>query len=195
MHNKRLKLDWYLRRSATHQRIKEFFVGKILEHCPDCGITEQGLYFLNYEDLCELAIACVNQSLTITLGQGQDYDDTSDAKVAVSQSRNNNVKSGCWSNSIIVRGTKVKKGPLRVVAYNQILDDFHFFYIPFNEFKQLDRIEIVIERISGKFYDPGFTGIPDLSTKWWRWRKDTFEEICLRDPLDDTAVFDSLFAA
>jgi len=192
MHNTRLHLDWYIRRSATNKRIKDFFVGKILAHCPECGMTAQELYFLNYEDLCELAIACVNTSLTITSVAGQDYDDTSDAKVAVSQCRNNNKKSGNWTNSIKISGTKNKIGPLRIVAYNQILDDFYFFYIPYYEFHHHNQVEIVIERVSSKFFPPSFSGIPDISTKWWRWKEDTFEKMCLKDPQKDTEIFDSL---
>ncbi len=195
MHVTRLKLEWYKRRAATKKRIKQFFVGKIIEHCPDIGMPEEDLYMLNYEDLCELAIACANQAITIILGTGQDYDDTSDAKVVVSQDRHNNAKTGSWHLSWRIKGCQHKLGPLRVVAYNHIEDEFYFFYIPHNTFRNRDVVEITIQRENGTYFPPKFTGNPEASKhlKYWSCREPTFEEMAQRDPVRDTAVWDNLY--
>lgn len=194
-HTQRLRLDWYQRRAEVNHKFKEFFINKIYQHCPDIGMCPAKLYALGYEDLCELAIASVNKNLTIIHGTGQDFNDTSDAKTAVSQSRNNNKKIGSWYHSIAISGVKKKVGPLRVVAYNHILDDFHFFYIPRDKFRGKTKVEITIERVVGRFHAPTFTGTwqQGYHIKWRDCEKTTFEEICLRDPTEDTAVWDRHF--
>ena len=194
MHTERLHLIHYSRRAATNKRIKTFFVEKIIEHCPTINMTEAQLYMLNYEDLCELAIASVNQSIRIVLGTGRDYDDNSDAKVTVSQSRMNDVKKGNWHLSFRIKGCDKKIGPLRVVAYNQITDEFYFFYIPRDSFRGRKIVEITIQRKQGVLYDPKFSGSIDNSKhlKWWSTKKNSFELMALRNPRMDTEVQDRL---
>lgn len=200
MTSERLKLDWYNKRLTQNKRIKDFLISKIKESGTDLGIPLKDLLVLNYEDLFELAVACVNKSISITLGANKDYDDMSDAKFAISQFRNNNKTKGCWTNSIAIKGSYWKEGPLRVCAYNTLADKFHFFFIPHQEFQHISKngvIEIIIEQVSGYYHEPDFDGIPSLHRKWWNREVDTFEEMCTRKSEDvvykDETAFESLF--
>jgi len=196
MHSERLRLDWYKRRSANNGQLKMFLVDKILTYYPDIDMDMYDLYMLNYEDLCELAIACVNTGLTITGGTGQDFDDTSDAKVVISQERQNNKKRGTWTVSFRIKGVNNKIGPLRVVAWNQLEKKFYFFYIPRDSFRNRSIVEIIIQQKNGVWHDPKFSGTPDNSRhlKWWRYSKTEFEEMALSDPFTDTKLWNTIFA-
>ena len=201
MNKERLKLEWYEKRLTQNIRIKKFLISKIEESNTDLGIPLKDLTALNYEDLFELAVACVNKSISITLGANKDYNDKSDAKFAISQFRNNNINRGTWTNSIAIKGSYWKEGPLRVCAYNQIADTFHFFFIPHSEFQHISKngvIEIIIEQVNGYYHEPDFTGVPSLHRKWWQYEVDTFEEMCNLKPGDvrkrkSITVFDNLF--
>jgi hypothetical protein len=185
MTTERLKLDWYLKRLTQNKRIKEFLISKIVESNTDLGMPIEELAVLNYEDLFELAVACVNKSISITLGANKDYSDKSDAKFAISQFRNNNKIKGCWTNSISIKGSYCKEGPLRVCAYNTLADKFHFFFIPHSEFQHISKngvIEIIIEQVNGCFYEPDFNGQPSYHRKWWQYEVETFEEMCNLKP-------------
>lgn len=198
MSAERLKLDWYTTRLDQNKRIKSFLIDEIKKSGVDLGIDYNDLVNLNYEDLFELAIACVNKSITITLGASKDYNDNSDAKFAVSQFRNNDKARGAWMNSIAIKGTYEKTGPLRVCAYNKLADKFHFFFIPHSAFQHISKngvIEIILERVSGCYDEPEFTGIPSRHMKWWEYEVDTFEEMC-NIPADTThprSTFDSFY--
>lgn len=201
MNKERLKLEWYEKRLAQNIRIKKFLISKIEESNTDLGIPLKDLTALNYEDLFELAVACVNKSISITLGANKDYNDKSDAKFAISQFRNNNINRGTWTNSIAIKGSYCKEGPLRVCAYNQIADKFHFFFIPHSKFQHISKngvIEIIIEQVNGYYHEPDFTGVPSLHRKWWQHEVDTFEEMCtlLADTIPtkkNQSVFNNLF--
>ena len=185
MTSERLKLDWYNKRLTQNKRIKEFLISKIKDSKVDLGVSLNELTVLNYEDLFELAVACINKSISITLGANKDYSDNTDAKFAISQFRNNDKRRGCWTNSISIKGSYYKEGPLRVCAYNQLADEFHFFFIPHSEFQHISKngvIEIIIENVSGQFHEPAFTGVPKLHRKWWQYEVDTFEEMCNLKP-------------
>lgn len=178
--NQRLKLDWYDKRLKQNRKIKKFLVDKILEHEPDIGYSKGNLMYLNYEDLLELSIACVNKKLSITLGEGKDYCDLSDSKAVISQFRNNNKAKAQWMHSMKVTGVTFKEGGLRVLGYNALADNFHFFYIPFNAFQHIGTvIEIIIERGTYWGGEPAFNGTPDRSRTWWDFEVDTFEDMCL----------------
>lgn len=200
MTSERLKLDWYNKRLTQNKRIKDFLISKIKESGTDLGIPLKDLSVLNYEDLFELAVACVNESISITLGANKDYDDKTDAKFAISQFRNNDKRRGSWTNSISIKGSYWKEGPLRVCAYNSLADRFHFFFIPHEEFQHISKngvIEIIIEQVSGYYHEPDFNGIPSTHRKWWNFEVDTFEEMCNAKPSEvkfkTSLEFDNLF--
>jgi hypothetical protein len=196
----RLKTEWYLKRLTQNKRIKEFLISKIKESNTNLGLPLDELVVLNYEDLFELAVACVNKSICITLGAKKDYDDFSDAKFAISQFRNNNKSRGTWTNSISIKGSYEKEGSLRICAYNQLADTFHFFFIPHIEFQHISKtgvIEIIIEQVNGYHHEPDFAGVPKYHRKWWEWEADTFEEMCNATletfKKKDRTVFGSLY--
>jgi hypothetical protein len=197
--NQRLKLNWYDKRLNQNKKIKNFLTDKVLEHEPDIGYSKNKLMYLNYEDLLELAIACVNKKLSITLGEGKDYCDLSDSKAVISQFRNNNKAKAQWTNSMAVTGVSCKEGGLRVLGYNVLADNFHFFYIPFNAFQHISSvIEIIIERGTYWGGEPEFTGTPDRSRSWWNYEVDTFEDMCLASPIQSVSKkkvnnFENLF--
>jgi len=114
---------------------------------------------------------------------GRDFDDGTDAKTVVSVARNNNISKGQWTNSFQVRSVTSKTGDLRIIAYNKILDQFHFFYIPYSAYRHITRtLEIIIERIYCIGGEPQFTGIPQRHLKWWEYEVSSFAELCKRQP-------------
>lgn len=196
MIEERLKLEWYQHRHSQNKRIKEFLIDRIKSSNTDLGIPLNELPILNYEDLFELAVACVNKSISITLGSNKDYNDSSDAKFAISQFRNNNINKGIWTNSIAIKGSYEKEGPLRICAYNQLADKFHFFFIPHSAFQHISKngvIEIIIEQESGCFHEPAFCGVPKKHRKWWKYEEATFEDMCNKVAAEEDVIFDSLF--
>lgn len=194
----RLKLDWYNKRIDQNGSIKNFLANKILEHEPNIGHSKHKLMYLNYEDLLELAIAAVNKDLNIMLGEGKDFCDLSDSKFSISQARNNNKSRGQWTNSIRVTGVSYKEGPLRVCAFNTLANKFHFFFIPFEAYRHVSIVEIVIESATAYNYVPEFTGTPNRSRAWWEFEVETFEDMCLAGKAKVPSkkklnVFDELF--
>jgi hypothetical protein len=176
----RLRLDWYSKRSDINRRFQQFFIDKIYQHNSTIDLDPERLKSLPYEDLAELAMAVINLNLEITLGQGQDYTDGSDAKCSVSSHRNNDKKRGCWTNSYRITGIKDKTGDLRAVCYNDILDEFEFFLIPRSAYKDCCKnvVEIVIERVTQREGSYEFTGKRNtVKSKWYQYKKSTFEEL------------------
>ena len=114
---------------------------------------------------------------------GRDFDDGTDAKTVVSVARNNNKKTGQWTNSFMVRSVTTKTGDLRVIAYNKILDQFHYFYIPYSAYRHITGcIEIIVERMTCYDGEPQLTGIPQRHLKWWEYEVSSFAELCKRQP-------------
>ena len=157
------KLSPYLGLSRTEIKHLNNFVSK--------GIIQR-------DRVVEMAIANVGGHDVVSI-HGQDFCDGSDAKSVVSVARNNDISRGTWMNTFPVRRISSKTGSLRIVAYNKILDDFHYFFIPHDAYKHLtDVLEICIEQYTVRDGEPTFTGIPDLNRKWWDYECKTFEEMC-----------------
>lgn len=157
--------------------------------------VEMGL--VQRERLVELAISKIG-NVAMDSTSGQDLADTTDVKTVVSGIRNNNKTKGHWCHSFPVRNISSKNGPLRVVAYNKLLDKFHYFFIPYNAYQHCGyTVEIIVERVSGQFSQPAFNGVPKLSRQWWQYEIPTFEEMCKLTPGDVSArrknTLDNLF--
>lgn len=198
--DERLNLNWYNKRISQNNAIKNFLANKILEHEPKIGHSKHMLMYLNYEDLLELAIACVNKNLSVVLGEGKDYCDKSDSKFVISQFRNNNAARGQWMHSMRVTGVTHKEGGLRVCGYNTLANKFHFFYIPYADYQHVSRVvEIVIESATSYHSEPNFNGTPNLSRAWWIHEVPTFEDMCLAGsknlpPKKNLEKFEELFS-
>jgi hypothetical protein len=178
---------WYDKRIKQNAKIKRFLLDIIEKHKEDnFHWSESELMYLNYEDLAELAVACVNKNLTVTVKKGEDHSDGSDTKVVISQHRNNtklNAKTGKsnWMNSFKITGTNGKIGAIRAFCYNSITEDFEFYYIPRGSFQNntsSNGVEIVLESYS---LPPGilptFTGKHVSECKWNIFQVDSFEEM------------------
>mgnify|MGYP001195330433 CR=1 FL=1 len=110
---------------------------------------------------------------------GMDFSDSSDAKSVVSNMRCNNKKRGMWTHSFEIRNIAVKVGALRVIAYNKILDKFHYFYIPHHAYAHCRHsVSICIEQYTKYGEEPEWTGIPKRSRMFWEYECATFEEMC-----------------
>lgn len=134
------------------------------------------------ERLVELAISQVG-NIKMDSTHGQDHDDGSDTKTVVSAIRNNNISRGSWMHTFAVKKIASKNGPLRVVAYNKLLDKFHYFFIPHNAYQHCKHtVEITVEQVSGCFTPPGFTGVPKRTRQWWQYEVASFELMCATKP-------------
>jgi hypothetical protein len=156
------------------------------------GITKMvKLGLLQRERLAEIAISMVSK-VDICSIHGQDLADGSDVKTVVSGIRNNNKAKGSWTHSFPVRQVHSKTGALRIVAFNKLLDKFHYFAIPNEAFQHCSQVlEIIVERRGNWFKPPEFSGDPQLSNKWWQYEYKTFEEMCLKRP-EDLSILPSL---
>jgi hypothetical protein len=147
--------------------------------------VELGL--LQRERLVELAISHVG-NVAMASTHGQDLADTTDVKTVVSSIRNNNKRKGIWTHSLPVRKIASKKGPLRVVAYNKLLDDFHYFFIPHSAYQHCTKVvEIVLDQISGLYDTHGAEILgaePNRSRQWWQYEVHSFEQMCSIKPGD-----------
>tara|TARA_B110000503_G_C6924860_1_gene320262 strand:- start:54 stop:653 length:600 start_codon:yes stop_codon:yes gene_type:complete len=150
---------------------------KTLRKCVQMGLVQR-------ERLVELAISKVG-GIKMDSTHGQDHADGTDTKTVVSSIRNNNKSKGCWTHSFNVRKIASKNGPLRVVAYNKILDKFHYFFIPHSAFQHCNyTVEIVVEQASGLYVRPQFNGIAKRHRKWWQYEVESFEDMCNTRPGD-----------
>lgn len=141
------------------------------------------LGFIQRDRIVEQAIANAG-GLDVVSIEGQDVSDGTEVKSVVSNSRNNNIKRGQWKNSFNIRNLQAKTGDLRIVAYNKLLDRFHYFYIPREEYQHLKKdLEIILEQYN-TFQEPTFTGVPRTHLKWWNYECDTFEQMAQRTCFD-----------
>lgn len=154
----RYKLDHYGKRIKQNSAIKNFCIGKILQHEPELGFTADELQSLNYEDLLEIAIAAVNKNISITLGIGEDFDNGFDAKATI-------VRVNSYGSRYSA-GVKCKhKKACYVLVYENYNDKFYFFAIPTTNVVEVDI----------PFTD---TGHPKRSNKWWKYECKDFEHMC-----------------
>lgn len=160
---------------------KEFF------HKLELGFTKHQLKaveqlvrvgLLQRDRLVEMAISKVT-GVAMDSTYGQDFKDGSDAKSVVLSVRNNNVKKGTWTASFPVVKVAGKNGDILVVAYNKILNKFHFFRIPFAAYQHITHVlEIIVERYNKTYTEPAWTGKPNVKCKWWKYEVDSFEGLC-----------------
>jgi hypothetical protein len=172
---------------ATTDEFVQYDVRFFEEFSPYLGFDESDLKglrnavamgLIQRERLVELAISKVG-GIEMDSTHGQDHADGTDTKTVVSSIRNNNKRKGVWTHSFNVRKIASKTGPLRVVAYNKLLDSFHYFFIPHNAFQHCSNVvEIIAEQTSGKYFQPQFDGTPMRHRKWWQYEVATFEEMC-----------------
>ena len=142
--------------------------------------VEMGL--IQRERLVELAISKVG-NIAMDSTSGQDLADTTDVKTVVSGIRNNNKRKGAWMHSFPISGVAGKNGALRVVAYNKLSDQFHYFFIPHDEYQHCKHtVEIVVERVHGVYDQPNFDGTPTRHRKWWKYECASFKDMCAIDP-------------
>ncbi len=145
--------------------------------------VEQGL--IQRERLVELAISAVS-GVHMDSTAGRDLADGTDVKTVTSSYKNNNLKKGTWTHSYPIRRVSSKTGALRVVAYNNFLDKFYYFLIPFGAYRHINHtLEIVAERFQDNRFIknmPPFTGIPRRHLQWWQYECKSFEEMCLTTP-------------
>jgi hypothetical protein len=154
----RYKLDHYSKRIKQNSAIKNFCIDKILQHDPSIVYNADQLQSLNYEDLLEIAIAATNKHISITLGDGQDFDNGFDAKAVIARV---NSYGRRYSG-----GVKCKhKRACYVVMYENYHDKFYFFAIPTDGVVEVD-IPFTL------------SGHPNRSNKWWNYECETFEEMC-----------------
>lgn len=158
------QLSPYLKLSAVQQQSLTEFVAM--------GLVQR-------DRLVEMAIANVGGHKIVSIN-GQDFCDGSDSKSVVSTARNNDIKRGRWTNSFSVKKIRNKTGPLRIVAYNKMLDNFQYFFVPFDAYKHLTaQLDIIIESYVTD-NTPTFTGNINVYSKWWDYECNSFEEMCLR---------------
>lgn len=186
---KRYNPAWYSKRIHQNSKMQKFLIKIINKHKENTfPWTDSELRYLKNEDLAEIAVATVNKTLDIVLGESRDHSDGSDTKCIINAARNNNKLSprtgkSHWTNSYFVPGLKDKSGSIRVVAYNTHLDDFEFFYIPHKEIIGRKTIEIPIEtyRTESSNHIPTFTGkvLEGQLSKWYAYECTSFEEMAL----------------
>ena len=152
---------------------------KTLEHLEQA--VHDGL--IQRDRLVELAVSRVSGIATDSK-VGQDLADASDVKSVVSNGRNNNKTQGQWTNSYKVPRVDTKVGALRVVAYNKILDTFNYFFIPYEAYRNISSVEIIIEYATN-YDEHQFTGLPNKTRKWWQYEVDSFEDLCLKVPKEN----------
>jgi len=159
------ELSPYLNLSKAKQKALKDFV--------ELGLVQR-------DRLVETAIAAVSGHKIVSI-QGQDFADGSDAKSVVSSARKSDIARGQWINSYKIHRVYTKTGPLRIVAYNQQRDLFHYFFIPLDAYAHLRySVDILIERHTSFNEPPMFTGNINVYCKWWDYQCNSFEEMCLK---------------
>lgn len=138
---------------------------------------------LQRDRMVEMAISKVS-GLEMDSTVGQDFSDGSDAKAVVLSMRNNNKKKGTWTASFPIHKVSGKNGDILAVAYNKVLNKFHYFRIPYHTYRHITYVlEIIVERYDNMIgIEPKWTGIPNVNCKWWDYEVDSFEEMCNVEP-------------
>ena len=163
----RYHTKWYEKRIKQNQNIKNFLIDKIMEHKEsELPWTQEDLGYLNYEDLLEIAVAAVDKSVSITLGEGSDVSNGKDCKVSVVRS---NSRGAAYS--ALITGCKNKKHVLALV-YEGIQEKFYFFSFPV----YLAEHTIPFDKVTGdpKRYSHGWRPTP-----MWNHAYPTFEKMVL----------------
>jgi hypothetical protein len=101
-----------------------------------------------------------------------DCSDGSDAKKATSNFRNNDILRDTWKNTFPITNLKNKTGLIRALCYSKVTAKFHFFAIPYNAYKGMNRVEVALDDSVG-YKEP--KGIP--KGKWCKYEVESFEAL------------------
>jgi hypothetical protein len=160
-----------------YEELKVHAFGKVTKRIDEHNkfLIEHGV--LQIETLLELAISRAG-GLVRDATTGRDFADGSDAKKATSSWRNNNIRTGEWTNSHAVRNIKAKTGALRVMAFNRYADCFDYYVIPRRAYAHLNSnsIDITLDKFSSCYSEPTPTGRRSNS-KWDIYRKANFVQM------------------
>lgn len=128
---------------------------------------------LQIETVLENALCKTSKGLYKRISENfKDFSDNSDAKKATSSYRNN--KLGIqWTNSVFVSGISKKTGLIRALVYSRANEQFYFFAIPHQAYKNLDRVEISMDVTYSA--DAPIIGVP--KGKWTKCMVPTFERL------------------
>ncbi len=121
----------------------------------------------------------VQAGLTRDSKNGVDLSDGSEVKGATSSFRENNIERGSYMHTYEIRNVHTKTGPLRVIGYNILSEQFEYYFIPNKEITHLKKVlTLPIETATGWPFDPPFTGIRSGKSKWHQFQINSFEDLC-----------------
>jgi hypothetical protein len=148
---------------------------------------------IQIETLTENALVQASNGLyTRVCEDANDFSDGSESKKAVSQFRNNNIAKCQWTNSFAITNLTNKTGLVRCVCYSRQQDRFYFFAIPYKAYRNMARIDIILDSSTG-YREP--RGIPQ--GKWSHYQVDSFEQLAQLDnqgAYNPYSQFETLFA-
>jgi hypothetical protein len=126
-----------------------------------------------------------------------DLSDGSEVKCAVSSYRNNNIAKGAWMHTYEISNVHTKTGPLRIIGWNKITEEFEFYFIPNSAFSHIKgTLTLTIETFSGYYaqygMEPTFTGIRSGDSKWHQYQVNDFITMCKMRALPTPANTSSL---
>jgi hypothetical protein len=162
----RYKAAWYNKRIRNNSVIKQFLINVIETHKEkDFPFVTDDLYYLNYEDLFEIAVATVNKTIGITLGAGSDWSDNKDGKFSI-------VRTNSYGRSYSGLVNCRNKTYIRFMCYEEINNAFYFFNFPLKKFKgaTLKEFSVPFDTV---------TGLPKEGHWSWSWKANSFEEMAL----------------
>ena len=159
--NSRYKKSWFDKRIVQNKIIVDHLIAIIEKH-KENGFpwSADELRYLKYEDLFEIAVATVKKTVTIVLGEGQDWNDGRDGKVAVARMNNYGKK---YSAGITNCDTKEH---ITALVYEYKQSKFYYFDFP----ATLKEHTIPFE----------LDGTPNRSNYMWQYECKTFEEMALK---------------
>lgn len=121
----RYNSKWYLKRCGQNEIIKKHLIFLINKHKESSlPFTNNQLFYLNYEDLLEIAIAAANKKISISLNEGFDFSNKKDGKFSI-------VRSHSYGKmySASISGCNRKEYILACV-YEGIQKKFYYFSFP-----------------------------------------------------------------
>lgn len=154
----RYKYDWYNKRIIQNAKIKEFLIACVNKHKElNFPWSKRELACLNYEDLFEIAVACVNKKISVLAEAGRDWTYGADGKVSIvrKHGRNNS------SYGAGITNCKNKKYILAMV-YEPHHQLFYFFAFP----TKMDEHAIPFDTV---------TKLPKRDNWMWEYECDSFE--------------------
>lgn len=142
-----------------------------IEQLVDVGLIQR-------DRLVEMAIS-KKSGVAMDSTAGQDFANGDDAKTVVLSMRKNNKKKNQWTASFPIHKVTGKNGDILAVAYNKILNKFHYFRIPYDQYQHIGYVlEIILERYNGLETEPKWTGKNNVKCKWWEHEKPSFAVMC-----------------